>query len=137
MTKIKISYTGDLKTECIHEESGAKIFTAAPRDIDPHGGTMFSPTDLLAASLGSCMITLMAIVAKKIGFDLKMCVAEVEKEMAPAPHRRIGRLVVRIRSSQVPTEPIRQKLEKAALECPVHLSLQADIKKEIDFIWGL
>lgn len=137
MTKMKISYMGDLKTECIHEESKVKLFTSAPRDIDPHGGTSFSPTDLLATSLGSCMITLMAITAKKIGFDLKMCVAEVEKEMVSAPQRKIGRLIVRIRSSQMPTEPIRAKLEKAALECPVYSSLHPEIKKEIDFVWGL
>ena len=137
MTKIKIFYTGDLKTECVHEESGVKIDTAPPRDVDIHGGTAFSPTDLLAVSLGSCMLTLMAMAAKKAAFDLKECTAEIEKEMAALPQRRIGRLIVRIRSSQVPAEWIRQKLEKAASECPVFFSLHPDIKKEIDFIWGL
>jgi len=137
MTKIKISYKGHLKTECIHLESGAKILTAPPRDIETQGGTDFSPTDLLAASLGSCMITLMAMAARKIAFDLKECVAEVEKEMVSVPHRRVGRFIVRIRSSQSPQEQIRVKLEKAALDCPVFLSLHPDIKKEIDFIWGL
>lgn len=137
MTKIKISYRGDFKTECLHEDSGAKIPTTAPKDIDVHGGTAFSPTDLLAASLGSCMLTLMGMSAKKLGIDLQGTTAEIQKEMVSAPQRRIGRLIVRIRSSLSPTEPVRLKLEKAALDCPVFLSLHPDIKKEIDFVWGL
>jgi uncharacterized OsmC-like protein len=137
MTKIKISYAGDFKTECVHESSGAKIPTAAPRDVDVHGGNAFSPTDLLAASLGSCMLTLMGLTAKKIGVELDGTTAEIEKEMVSAPQRRIGRLIVRIRSSQSPTDAVRLKLEKAALDCPVFLSLHPEIKKEIDFVWGL
>lgn len=137
MTKIKISYAGDFKTDCVHEPSGAKIPTDAPRDIDIHGGNAFSPTDLLAASLGSCMLTLMGMTAKKIGVDLHGAVAEVEKEMASAPQRRVGRLIVRIRFSQSLADPVRLQLEKAALNCPVFLSLHPDIKKEVDFVWGL
>ena len=97
----------------------------------------FSPTDLLAASLGSCMLTLMGLTAKKIGVELDGTTAEIEKEMVSAPQRRIGRLIVRIRSSQSPTDAVRLKLEKAALDCPVFLSLHPEIKKEIDFVWGL
>jgi putative redox protein len=137
MTKIKIIYKRAFETECVHEDSQVKILTTPPRDVDSQGGTTFSPTDLLAAGLGSCMVTMMAMAAKKEAFDLKGCVAEVEKEMVSAPHRRIGRLMIRIRSPQKPIEVVRLKLEKAALECPVFFSLHPDIKKEIDFIWGL
>ena len=137
MTKIKISYVSDFKTECVHEDSGAKIPTEAPRDVDIHGGNVFSPTDLLAASLGSCMLTLMGMAAKKLGVDLHGSTAEIEKEMVSVPQRRIGRFIVRIRSFPSPIDSVRLKLEKAALDCPVFLSLHPDIKKEIDFVWGL
>ncbi len=133
---MKVVYQGDLQTECTHLQSGAKLTTQAPKDNQGKGDA-FSPTDLFAVSLGSCMLTIMGIAARKLGVDLKGTSAEVEKEMASAPHRRIGRLIVRIRSSLNPDAQIREKLEKAALECPVHHSLHPDIKLEIDFVWGL
>lgn len=134
MTQIKIFYLGDLRTECTHE-SGMKIFTDAPKDNQGKGEN-FSPTDLLAASLGTCMMTLMGIVARKLGVDLKGMSAEVIKEMANTPHRRIGTLRVRIYSSFSPDSATREKLEKAALECPVHHSLHPDVKIETEFVWG-
>ena len=135
MTKMKARYLGDLHTECVHE-SGARIETDAPKDNEGKG-MAFSPTDLFAASLATCMLTLMGIHARKVGVDLKGASAEVEKEMVNAPHRRIGKLIVRIRSSLSPNAQVREKLEKAALECPVHHSLHPDIKVEVDFVWGL
>ena len=68
MTHIKVSYTGDFETEC-HHESGALVRTCPPKDLGGSGKN-FSPTDLLAASLASCMLTLMGMTAKKMGFDL-------------------------------------------------------------------
>lgn len=135
MTKLKVLYKGDLHTECTHE-TGAKLATDAPKDNMGKGET-FSPTDLFAASLGTCMLTVMGIAANKLGVDLKGMTAEVEKEMASAPHRRIGKIIVRIRSSLSPNAMIREKLERAALECPVHHSLHPDVKVEVDFVWGL
>lgn len=135
MTKIKIIYNGDLHTECTHE-SGAKIETDAPKD-NMGKGEAFSPTDLFAASLASCMLTLMGIAARKLQLDLKGMSADVEKEMVNAPMRRIGKLIVRIRSAAMPNPAAREKLEKSALDCPVHHSLHPDIKVEVDFIWGL
>ncbi len=135
MTKMKVLYLGDLHTECTHE-SGAKIQTDAPKD-NMGKGEAFSPTDLVAVSLGSCMVTLMAIQAGKLGVDLKGMTAEVEKEMALSGSRRIGRLIVRIRSAALPNPVAREKLEKAALDCPVHHSLHPEIKLEVDFVWGL
>jgi putative redox protein len=134
MTKIKILYQGDLHTECTHP-SGAVIETDAPKDNQGKGES-FSPTDLLAASLGSCIGTLMGIAGRKLGLDLKGMAAEVEKEMVSAPHRRVGRLIVRIRSPLSPDSQTREKLERAAIECPVHHSLHPEIKIEFDFIWG-
>jgi putative redox protein len=135
MTKLKAIYLGDLRTECVHE-SGAVIETDAPKD-NQGKGECFSPTDLFAVSLGACMLTLMGISARKLGIDLKGATAEVEKEMASQPTRRIGRLIVRIRSSLHPKPEERQKMEQMAMTCPVHGSLHPDIKLEIDFVWGL
>ncbi len=133
---MKVIYLGNLRTECIHEESGAKLETDAPKDILGKGEA-FSPTDLFAVSLGSCMMTLMAIHSRKLGVDLKGMTAEVEKEMYVSDKRRIGKLIVRIRSPILPNPMVREKLEKAALDCPVHLSLHPNIKVEVDFVWGL
>lgn len=134
MTKTKIVYRGELRTEATHE-SGAILVTDAPKDN--HGkGEMFSPTDLVGVALATCMLTLMGIAARKLGVDLKGTVAEVEKEIALQP-RRIGRIVVRVRSPLMPNSEARAQMEQAALSCPVHESLHPDIKREIDFIWGL
>lgn len=136
MTKMKVQYLGDLRTECTHLESGVKILTDAPKGNEGKG-MAFSPTDLLAVSVASCMITIMGIAAKKVGFDLSETTAEVEKEMEAAPKRRLGKLIIRIRCPHLPSPQIREKLEQAALQCPVHTSLHPDIKQEIDFVWGL
>lgn len=135
MTKLKAIYLGDLRTECVHE-SGAIIETDAPKDNQGKGEN-FSPTDLLAISLGSCMLTMMGIAARQLNLDLKDATAEVEKEMASSPSRRIGRIVVRIRSKLAPNPEERNKMEQMALACPVHKSLHPDIRLEIDFVWGI
>lgn len=135
MTKMRVIYQENFSTECIHE-SGAKFQTQLPKDLGGEGKA-FSPTDLLATSLASCMLTLMAIAAKKIAFDLRGTTVEVEKEMVSDPQRRIGKLIVRIRCPRAASQPIREKLEKAALTCPVHLSLHPNVKQEVDFIWGI
>ena len=83
------------------------------------------------------MITLMAIAAKKTGFDFSEATAEVEKEMVSAPKRHVGKLIIRIRCPHLPQPQIREKLEEAALQCPAHASVHPDIKQEIDFVWGL
>lgn len=135
MTKIKVVYTGDYRTASTHP-SGAQIETEAPKDN--HGkGEAFSPGDLIAASLGSCVLTMIGIAGRKLGLDLKGITAEVDKEMVSVPHRMIGKLVIRVRCSQPFDSQVREKLEKAAIECPVHRSLHPDIKCEFDFVWGL
>jgi putative redox protein len=134
MTKLKATYLGDLKTQCVHE-NGAVLEMEAPKDVQGKGEN-FSPTDLLAISLGSCILILMGISARQLGLDLKGATAEVEKEMASSP-RRIGRIVVRLRSKLSPTPEEREKMEQMALTCPVHASLHPEIPLEIDFVWGL
>lgn len=135
MTKTKIIYLGDLRTECTHE-SGAKVATDAPKD-NMGRGKDFSPTDLFAASLGSCMMTIMAIQAQKLGVELQGTQVEVEKQMSVAGKRRIEKIIVRFQCPFLPNPMAIEKLERAAVDCPVHLSLHPDIKVEVDFIWGL
>lgn len=135
MVKIKSRYISDYHTECVHE-SGAIIVTDAPKDIGGEGKN-FSPTDLFAAGLASCMITTMVMAAKKLGVDLAGAVIEVDKEMSTSAPRRIAKLIVRFRCPQLPSAPIREKLEQAARACPVHHSLHPDTRIEADFVWGL
>lgn len=134
MTKMKIQYLGNLRTECTHE-SGASFDTDAPKDNGGEG-KLFSPTDLVAVGLASCMITMMGLAAKKLGIDLKIS-AETEKMMSVTAPRRIGKIIVRMRSPLALDANIREKLEKAAMDCPVHYSLHPEVKLEFDFVWGL
>src|SRR5258708_35626605 len=93
------------------------------RRVDNQGdGSQFSPTDLVAAALGSCMVSTMAIVAQRDGIDLAGVTFHVEKHMHPEP-RRIGKLPVMIHMPASPTPAERTKLERAAQTCPVHRSL--------------
>ena len=90
MTKIKTTYLGGLRTEAIHEQSGTKLITDAP--LDNHGkGEAFSPTDLVATALGSCMLTIMGISAEAYGYKLEGTTLEIEKIMVANP-RRIGEI---------------------------------------------
>lgn len=135
MSGIKIEYLGELSTRCVLSDTGAEIVTDAPKD-NFGKGQMFSPTDLVAAALGSCVLTLIGIVAKKLSVDVSGMSVTVEKEMAAKPVRRIGKIVVHVRIPGPFTEDIKQKLEKAGRECPVHHSLHPDTMQEIHFNWG-
>jgi putative redox protein len=124
-------YVGNLKTELTHGPSGAVLKTAAP--VDNNGdGSSFSPTDLVAAALGACMTTVMAIVAERDGIDLTGLAFRIEKHMVANP-RRIGALPVVIHMPAGLTPEQRQKLERSALTCPVHHSLLPEIEKEVRF----
>jgi putative redox protein len=136
MTKMKATYLGDLRTECIHLESGAKILTDAPKD-NGGLGREFSPTDFLASALGTCMLTMVGLAARKLGIDVKGMTVEIEKEMVSAPERRVGKVILELRCPQSFSSYIQEKLEQAALDCPVHHSLHPEIKKEVAFVWGL
>ena len=134
MTRYEIVYEGELRTLCTHEESGQALLTDAP--LDNQGkGEFFSPTDLVGIALGSCVLTLMGIAAKRLGISIGETKLSVEKEMKAAPARMIGRLVVRV-FCPVPLEAkVIEQLEKAARGCPVHHSLHPDIVQEFYFDW--
>ena len=126
-------YVGNLKVEMTHGPSGAVVRTAAP--VDNNGdGSSFSPTDLTAASLGACMMTLIAIVGERDGLDLSGLSFRLEKHMVSDP-RRIGAIPVTLRMPAGLTAPQRKKLENAALTCPVHKSLSPEIDKQVEFVY--
>jgi putative redox protein len=126
-------YTGNLKTGLRHGPSGTELATAAP--VDNRGdGSSFSPTDLVAAALASCIVTTMAIVAEREGIDFRQASFRVEKHMADNP-RRIGSLPVEIHMPPGLTDAQRKKLENAAHTCPVHRTLREDVEKEIRFAY--
>jgi uncharacterized OsmC-like protein len=133
MPTVQTKYLGQLRTEATHVASGNALFTDAP--LDNHGrGEAFSPTDLTSASLGSCMMTIMGIVAERDGIDLRGTTFEVTKHMHPSP-RRIAKIEVafQVKSAQPLTEAQQQKLRNAALTCPVALSLHPDIEQAVSF----
>lgn len=135
MVKIKVTYKGNLRTEAVHVDSGAIIQTDAPKDN--HGkGELFSPTDLLAASLGTCVLTLMGIMAQKLKVDLTGLRATVEKEMAKTPSRKVSRIVIHVYCPHKLASEVTSKIEQAGVECPVHHSLHPDVQQEIIFHWG-
>ena len=129
MTKIKCSYLGDFNCEAIHLQSGTCIKTDAP--LDHCGkGLSFSPTDLLATSLGSCLITIMAIKATSKGIDLKGIYLNIEKSMAQHGDRKIKELKIDIFIPKTFTNKTINFLKKASEDCPVrrNLSKEIDIK---------
>lgn len=131
--QIQGEYAGNLKVSLQHGPSGAQLTTAAP--VDNNGdGSSFSPTDLVAAALGSCMVTLIGIVGQREGVSLDGLSFTVEKHMNADP-RRIGRLPVRIVMPAGLTPDQRKKLERAALTCPVCRSLLGEIERPVDFVY--
>lgn len=130
----KITYLGDLRTSSIHLESGTEILSDAPKDN--HGkGEAFSPTDLVANALGSCMLTVMAIKANEMNIDLSGTIVEVTKIMQPEP-RKISRIIIQFDLNLELEKKSKIILERTAMNCPVLLSLNADIKKDITFNWN-
>jgi putative redox protein len=134
MVKIEIEYQGNLLTEAVHTPSGSRIKTDAP--VDNGGkGSSFSPTDLAATALGTCMVTIMGLFAERHGINLKGTKVSVIKEMVQEPVRRIARLTVDITIPLPSTHPKKSALEKAALTCPVHESLHPDMEIPVHFHW--
>ena len=133
MATINIQYQGDLHCSAAHEPSGATIQTDAPKDNQGRGAA-FSPTDLVAAALGSCMMTIMGIYARRLDVDLNGARCEVTKHMSTAP-RRIGKLEVIFQMPGGIDQDVRTKLEKGALACPVHHSLHPEIEVDLQFVW--
>lgn len=130
-----VIYKGELRTAATHLKSGTVIETDAPTD-NQGKGARFSPTDLVATVLASCMATIMGIYARTHGISIEGARMEVEKIMTPPP-RKIGEIKVDLYFPDATTYEQKQKtaLEHAALTCPVYLSLHPDIKKTVTFHW--
>tara|TARA_A100001011_G_scaffold143384_1_gene151438 strand:+ start:50 stop:451 length:402 start_codon:yes stop_codon:yes gene_type:complete len=129
----KVTYEGDLRTKAFHIQSGKSIVTDAP--VDNEGkGEAFSPTDLVATALASCMLTIMGIVAKRNNVELKGTTAEVEKIMGAMP-RQISEIKIKILFNKNFDKITKRKLESAALTCPVSNSLNKNLEESIKFIY--
>ncbi|WP_286970277.1 OsmC family protein [Flavobacterium sp. UBA4854] len=129
----KVTYLGDLRTSSIHVQSGSEIISDAP--LDNNGkGEAFSPTDTVANALASCMMTIMGIKARDLGVDFVGSTAEVTKIMNAEP-RRIGAIEIVFQMKSNADEKSKTILERAAMTCPVFLSLSSEIEKKITFNW--
>ena len=134
MTTARVTYEGGLRTQAIHLQSNNQIITDAP--VDNHGkGEAFSPTDLLASSLASCMLTIMGIKADSMNLDISGTQAEVTKVMAAEP-RRVSEVHIDIKFAQTFDTRTQKVLEQAALACPVAKSIHPDIQQIINFYYA-
>lgn len=132
--EITVSYQGELHTEAIHGPSGKLLETDAP--VDNQGrGESFSPTDLVATSLGTCMLTIMGIAARERDIDISGTSVKVVKEMIADPHRRIRSLSAVVTMPRPLAEKHRKILEHAARSCPTHVTLGDRVEKPVEFIW--
>jgi putative redox protein len=135
MVAIQLEYQGDLHCKAVHGPSGTELYTDAPKDNQGRGES-FSPTDLVATALASCILTTMGIMARTLQLNIAGATAVVEKEMTTSAPRRIARLTVRINVPQALSAENKLKLERAAHTCPVHKSLHQDVEQVLDFTWG-
>lgn len=134
MVQIDVTYQGGLRCQAVHGPSRTQLVTDAP--VDNHGkGESFSPTDLVATALGTCIATIMGIVAERDHILLTGLRITVQKEMSPDPPRRIARLATRIVMPKGLTEQQKAKLEKAAHTCPVHQTLHGNVDMPIEFVY--
>ena len=134
-TTSKVIYKGDLRTEAEHTKSGNTILTDAPIDNQGKGET-FSPTDMVATALGSCMLTIMGIKARDKEIDIKGAEVETIKTMASDP-RRISKIDIKLTMpSKIYTERDKKILIAAAEACPVSRSLHPDLEVSVNVIWS-
>lgn len=131
----EIIYKGNLRTEARHLQSGTVIETDAPTD-NQGKGERFSPTDLAATALGSCILTYTGIAANTHGFNIDGTTCSVQKIMAANP-RRIGEIQIELRfpAGRTYDEKTRTIIERATMGCAVLESLHPDMKKTISFLW--
>jgi putative redox protein len=134
MVEIQMNYEGELRCVASHGPSGVQLITDAP--VDNMGkGASFSPTDLVATALATCIATTMAIVAQRKEIDLRGMKVRVEKHMSSDAPRRIARLPLQVEVPLPGSHPERALLEAAAKGCPVARSLAPEVEKEIHFTW--
>lgn len=136
MAEIGIRYAGDLATCAVMGETGAEIWTDAPKEA--HGlGRYFSPTDLLALSLASCALTMMGLAARRLKVDISGTRAVATKEMVAAPKRRIGKIGIEFFCPHLFPEDVVKALVDAVESCPIHHSLHPDVQQEFVYHWGV
>lgn len=135
MVSFSAEYKGGLVCTATHGPSGSQIVTDAPADIGG-GATTFSPTDLVATSLLTCIMTTMALVAERDGLKLDGMSGTAEKVMRTESPRRIDTLKLSLRMPLQADHPMAAKLERVARSCPVHLSLHPEIKQMIEWEWA-
>lgn len=135
MVKVTGEYQGDLHCTATHGPSGNILTTDAPKDNQGRGEA-FSPTDLVATALATCVATTMAIAARKHGVELNGLRYEVTKEMSADAPRRIVRLATTVWVPLAKTEPLASVLEHAANHCPVHQSLHPQVEKPVTIHWS-
>lgn len=134
MVHIEVRYEGGLRCHAVHGPSGRELATDAP--VDNHGrGESFSPTDLVATALATCMATIMGIVADRHGWNIDGLTMAVDKEMTGEGPRRIHRLAVAVEGPSGLEEDARRALEQAAHTCPVRLSILPAIEVPVEFRW--
>lgn len=135
MVEIQMTYLGGLRNKAVHIPSGATVLTDAP--VDNHGkGESFSPTDLLATAVGCCMTTIMGIVADRHRWDLQGLSVRVLKHMTTEGPRKVRLLEIEM-DVPLPKEVDPSGiLEKAAITCPVYLSLDPTIEKKLTIRWA-
>jgi uncharacterized OsmC-like protein len=131
---VDIEYLGGLKTRAVHGPSGSELLTSAPKD-NMGDGSAFSPTDLAATALGTCIITTMAIAATKHGIELKGARVSLEKHMTTEGPRRLARVPVVVTLPASVPEEMRARLEAAGNACPVHRTFRDDVEMPISYRW--
>jgi putative redox protein len=136
MATMIVRYTGDMQTECIETESGVALSTDVPKEVGGKGRGM-TPTDLLSASLGSCIATMMVLAAKRLKVDLGIFSVEIDKEMVWKPVSRVSKFTIRIKMPLKLEPSAMQRIEEAARTCPVHNTIDHDIQQEMIFEWGV
>lgn len=134
MVTIDVRYLGELRCEATHAPSRQSLTTDAPVDNGGRGDS-FSPTDLVATALGTCMMTIMGKVAERHGWRLDGLTVSVAKHMVADPLRRIGKLEVVFTMPRAFADRERQILEQAAFTCPVHKSLHTAIEIPVKFLY--
>ena len=134
MVEIKLAYEGELHCSAIHLPSGNTLVTDAPLDNNGRGQA-FSPTDLLATALGSCMATVIGILAKRKELAVEGMTVNVRKFMSEDQPRRVKRLELDLQIPLPASHPDRKLLESAARGCPVHHSIHPDIEVVMNWLW--
>jgi len=131
----RVIYQGQLRTQATHEKSGLQLITDAPTDNNGKGEA-FSPTDMVATALASCMLTVMGIKADKMGVNMDHSSAEITKVMASDP-RRIAEVHIQIRLLlDDESDKTKKILEQTGLTCPVAKSLSSNLVQNISFVYG-